>query len=484
MGIDYARYRLRVLRVRSLSLTVALPRVTSCSPFPVSLPARPSPCHFLLALPRVTSCSPFPVSLPALPSPPCDVFAASDVGVSLALGAPAIRGMTTGGGGTNLTASEVGVPSLGAPAGKGTTAAGFCAPMGANAAAPTDVVRRYVRMDTVMLLGSLAQPRKARSEFERCVSVGTVMPENASASGGGASGGGGGAVDALLLWDVFLGDAHFERTVCDAVQLFASPDCSAVSSAFKMGASVKSILLLPYVPCTCSYTSLPCVPPMRPSHASLPCVPPMRPSHASLPCVPPMRPSHAPLSCVPPMRPSHAPLPCAPPPCVCVSSTFKMDASVKSIRCVLVEHALPLSRLKSRLLLSGAMRFLLQLMSLFLMSHASPPILSPIPLPPFFPPIPLPPFFPPSLSPHSFPHASPPILSPMPLPPFFPPCLSPDSFPHASPPILSPMPLSPFFPPCLSPHSFFHASPPHSFPHPSPPMPFPPIPSLSPLPPM
>ncbi|CAI5999283.1 unnamed protein product [Closterium sp. NIES-64] len=196
-----------ILVVRSFSLTVALPRVTSCSPFPVSLPARPSPCHFLLALPRVTSCSPFPVSLPALPSPPCDVFAASDVGVSLALGAPAIRGMTAGGGGTNLTA------------------------MGANAAAPTDVVRLYVRMDTVMLLGSLAQPRKVRFEFERCVSVGTVMPENASASGGGASGGGGGAVDALLLWDVFLGDAHFERTVCDAVQLFASPDCSGTAAA-------------------------------------------------------------------------------------------------------------------------------------------------------------------------------------------------------------------------------------------------------------
>ncbi|CAI5514169.1 unnamed protein product, partial [Closterium sp. Naga37s-1] len=172
----------------------------------------------------------------------------NEVGVSLALGESAIRG-TTAGGGTDPTA------------------------MGANAAAASDVMRLYVRMGTVMLLGSLAQPRKVRFEFERCVSVGTVMPEVASASDVGvaenspkshqhsvpevasASGGGGGAVDALLLWDVFLGDALFQRTVCDAVQLFASPDCSGAAaaeyqntvyhtrdmSAFKMDTSVKSI---------------------------------------------------------------------------------------------------------------------------------------------------------------------------------------------------------------------------------------------------
>ncbi|CAI6007382.1 unnamed protein product, partial [Closterium sp. NIES-65] len=308
--------------------------------------------------------------------------------------------------------------SLGAPAAKGTTAAGLCAR--ANAAAATDLVRRYVRMGTVMLLGSLAQPRKVRFEFERCVSVGTVMPDVASASGGGASGSGEGAVDALLLWDVFLGDALFERTVCDAVQLFASPDCSGSAAAeyqntvyhtrdmstVKMGASVKSILLLPYVPCTCSHTSLPCVPPIRPSHASVPCVRPMRPSPLYL-CeqygqdgrISEVHPTAAIcalhlLPYVPPMRPSHAPLPCAPPPCVCVSSAFKMGASVKSIRCVLV--------------------------------------------------MPLSPFFPPSLSSRSSPHASPPT-----------PCLSPHSFFHASPPILSPILL----PPC----HFLPSHPSHPF---------------------
>ncbi|CAI5963682.1 unnamed protein product [Closterium sp. NIES-64] len=279
---------------------LSLPRVTSCSPFPASLPALPSPCHFvlsfpaslpalpspshfLLALPRVTSCSPFPChfllslppSLPALPSPrhflpslppvtSCSPFpsitsfAASEVGVSVALVEPTNKGTTAGGGGTDPTgtaASERRQQMLWLQR----CGAALCAhghgdapprlarsqpfpslfvfallptAMGANAAAPTDVVRLYVRMDTMMLLGSLAQPRKVRFEFERCVSVGKVMPEVASASGGGASGGGGGcAVDALLLWDVFLGDAHFERTVCSAVQLFASPDCSGTAAA-------------------------------------------------------------------------------------------------------------------------------------------------------------------------------------------------------------------------------------------------------------
>ncbi|CAI5490525.1 unnamed protein product [Closterium sp. Naga37s-1] len=110
------------------------------------------------------------------------ILVANEVGVSLALGESAIKGTTAGGGGTDPTGttsvtfalpcvtclailpfplcdvfatSEVGV-SLGAPAAKGTTAAGLCAPMAANAAAASDVVRLYVRMGTVMLLlGSL-----------------------------------------------------------------------------------------------------------------------------------------------------------------------------------------------------------------------------------------------------------------------------------------------------------------------------------------
>ncbi|CAI5953963.1 unnamed protein product [Closterium sp. NIES-65] len=172
--------------------------------------------------------------------------------------------------------------------------------MGANAAAATDVVRLYVRMGTVMLLGSLAQPRKVRFEFERCVSVGTVMPEVASASGGG-----GGAVDALLLWDVFLGDALFERTVCDAVQLFASPDCSGTAaaeyqntvyhtrdmSAFKMDASVKSIRCVLFMPLPPFFP--PCLSPHSFFHASPPILSPILlppchflPSHPSHPFLP------------------------------------------------------------------------------------------------------------------------------------------------------------------------------------------------------
>ncbi|CAI7733989.1 unnamed protein product [Closterium sp. NIES-53] len=167
------------------------------------------------------------------------ILVANEVGVSLALGESAIKGTTAGGGGTDPTA------------------------MGENATAATDLVRLYVRMGTVMLLGSLEQPRSVRFDFERCVSV----PEAASASGGSGAGGGGvggssggasggGAVDALVWWDVFLGDVFFDRTVCDAVQLFASPDCSGAAaakyqntgyqntgemSAFKMDTSVKSI---------------------------------------------------------------------------------------------------------------------------------------------------------------------------------------------------------------------------------------------------
>ncbi|CAI5953961.1 unnamed protein product [Closterium sp. NIES-65] len=68
------------------------------------------------------------------------------------------------------------------------------------------------------------------------------VPDIAGASGGLASG----AVDAPVWWDVFS-----DRTVCNAVQLFASPDCSGAAvakypfagymSPIKLRASVKSI---------------------------------------------------------------------------------------------------------------------------------------------------------------------------------------------------------------------------------------------------
>ncbi|CAI5460734.1 unnamed protein product [Closterium sp. Yama58-4] len=174
------------------------------------------------------------------------ILIASEVGVLLALREPDIKGTTAGGGSTDPTA------------------------MGENAAAASNLIRRYVRMGTVMLLGSLAQPRSVRFDFERCVLVPKAVHVHQVANvdggggavdalegtvSGGAGGGGGGEVDALVWWDVFLGDPFFDRTVCDAVQLFASPDCSGAAvakyqntvyhtrdmSAFMMGASVKSI---------------------------------------------------------------------------------------------------------------------------------------------------------------------------------------------------------------------------------------------------
>ncbi|CAI5953969.1 unnamed protein product [Closterium sp. NIES-65] len=111
--------------------------------------------------------------------------------------------------------------------------------MGADAAAAaSDVVPAEVRVGTVVLVGSLAQPEPVYFDYNRCVPV----PEIAK----GASSGGGGMADVLVWWDVFS-----ERTMCNAVQLFASPDCSGAPtakyqntwymSALKMGASVKSI---------------------------------------------------------------------------------------------------------------------------------------------------------------------------------------------------------------------------------------------------
>ncbi|CAI6007385.1 unnamed protein product [Closterium sp. NIES-65] len=108
--------------------------------------------------------------------------------------------------------------------------------MGANAAAK-EVVPAKLRVGTVVLVGSLAQPNYVDFDWARCVPV----PQGASASiDGGASGGAsargvrgasGGAGDAVVWWDVFGGG---DRTVCNAVQLFASPDCSgAVAASFK-----------------------------------------------------------------------------------------------------------------------------------------------------------------------------------------------------------------------------------------------------------
>ncbi|CAI5953982.1 unnamed protein product [Closterium sp. NIES-65] len=172
-------------------------------------------------------------------------------------------------------------------------------PMGANAAAK-EVVPAKVRVGTVVLVGSLAQPNYVDFDWARCVSV----PQGASASidggasggagagvvrrsgAGGSSGGGGGAGDAVVWWDVFGGG---DRTVCNAVQLFVSPNCSgAVAANFKytgeylfrvskINASVKSIrvefLIYSKAPPTC-----PSPPPVRvttkisPSVKSIRCV--------------------------------------------------------------------------------------------------------------------------------------------------------------------------------------------------------------------
>ncbi|CAI7796317.1 unnamed protein product [Closterium sp. NIES-54] len=204
---------------------------------------------------------------------------------------------------------------------------------------------------------------------------------------GGTSGGGGGAGDVVVWWDVFGGG---DRTVCNAVQLFASPDFSgAVAASFKYTGEylfrrARSLACMPQFP-TCGDATplmhqLPSLPPRAPPHTQRSShVPSPRPNNPAprgpsphpnnpaprvpSPCPnntaprmpsPPLFPCDAPPVCVssvseinasvksigddlrvhsrlPPMRPSHAPL--IPFPLhACVSSTTKMGASVKSIR--------------------------------------------------------------------------------------------------------------------------------------------------------
>ncbi|CAI5509227.1 unnamed protein product [Closterium sp. Naga37s-1] len=136
--------------------------------------------------------------------------------------------------------------------------------MGADAAAAaSDVVPAEVRVGTVVLVGSLAQPEPIYFDYNRCVPV----PEIAK----GARSGGSGMADVLVWWDVFS-----ERTMCNAVQLFASPDCSgapaakyqntAYMSTFKLGASVKSI-------CCVEFSVDSKAPPTCPSPPPFPCAP-------------------------------------------------------------------------------------------------------------------------------------------------------------------------------------------------------------------
>ncbi|CAI7781740.1 unnamed protein product [Closterium sp. NIES-53] len=109
--------------------------------------------------------------------------------------------------------------------------------MGANAAASRLVVPAELRLGTVVLGGSLVKPKPIYFHRNRCVFTPEIA-RGARSSGGKA--------DVLVWWDVF-GD----HTTCDAVQLFASPDCSgtpaakyqntAYMSAIKTDASVKSI---------------------------------------------------------------------------------------------------------------------------------------------------------------------------------------------------------------------------------------------------
>ncbi|CAI5967076.1 unnamed protein product [Closterium sp. NIES-64] len=160
--------------------------------------------------------------------------------------------------------------------------------MGANAAAK-EVVPAKLRVGTVVLVGSLAQPNYVDFDWARCVPV----PQGASASiDGGASGGAsargvrgasGGAGDAVVWWDVFGGG---DRTVCNAVQLFASPDCSgAVAASFKYTGEYlfRTTKINPSVKSTrVDFRVDSKVPPMRPSHAPL--IPlPLRAQHLQ-PC--------------------------------------------------------------------------------------------------------------------------------------------------------------------------------------------------------
>ncbi|CAI7874894.1 unnamed protein product [Closterium sp. NIES-54] len=116
--------------------------------------------------------------------------------------------------------------------------------------AARETVPAEVRVGSVVLLGSLAQPRSVSFDSARCVSV----PEVGGTTNGSA-------VDALVWWDVFS-----ERTICNAVQLFASPDCSGTAAAkhllegymsvIKMSASVKSIHC---VLSECPAAAMPCI---------------------------------------------------------------------------------------------------------------------------------------------------------------------------------------------------------------------------------
>ncbi|CAI5490531.1 unnamed protein product [Closterium sp. Naga37s-1] len=193
--------------------------------------------------------------------------------------------------------------------------------MGANAAASRLVVPAELRLGTVVLGGSLVKPKPIYFHRNRCVFTPEIA-RGARSSGGKA--------DVLVWWDVF-GD----HTTCDAVQLFASPDCSGTPAAKYQNTAYMSFFTPPARLCTsyshaasrphpnplmpqsfpmCPSVRTPLPPPIRPSHTPLPCAPPMRPSmRPSPPCAPPMRPPHAPPPCAPPMRPPHAPPPCAPP---------------------------------------------------------------------------------------------------------------------------------------------------------------------------
>ncbi|CAI6005044.1 unnamed protein product [Closterium sp. NIES-64] len=88
------------------------------------------------------------------------------------------------------------------------------AAMGASPAASV-VVPAELRVGTVVVGGSLVKPKPIYF-FDRCM----IIPEIALVASGG------GKADLLVWWDVF-GD----YTTCDAVQLFASFDCSGTPAA-------------------------------------------------------------------------------------------------------------------------------------------------------------------------------------------------------------------------------------------------------------
>ncbi|CAI6007375.1 unnamed protein product [Closterium sp. NIES-65] len=108
-------------------------------------------------------------------------------------------------------------------------------PSAASETAANETVPAEVRVGSVVLLGSLAQPSSVSFDSARCMSV----PEVGGTTNGSA-------VDALVWWDVFS-----NRPVCNAVQLFESPDCSGTAaeehlynlymSVTKVNPSVKSI---------------------------------------------------------------------------------------------------------------------------------------------------------------------------------------------------------------------------------------------------